>query len=150
LAEGSTVDAGAVSKIAADRPCREGGALCLQGTVEESQDGRTGAVSKKRFSSWGDRGFESGFLQRRVGCSAEPPKVQSDPLYLRRVLGSCGALMVVTNRGTTPAWRSVSITGIPSADLPAEARGYNVTRNLYRPDGKDPDLRVRQTDPNYR
>src|SRR5271156_63711 len=53
LAEGSTVDAGAVSKIAADRPCREGGALCLQGTVEESQDGRTGAVSKKLFSSWG-------------------------------------------------------------------------------------------------
>ena len=55
--------------------------------------------------------------------------------------------MVVTNRGTAPAWRSVSITGILSADLPAEAHGYSVTRNLYRPDGTAADLsKVRQTD----
>jgi alpha-2-macroglobulin len=82
-----------------------------------------------------------------VATAAEAPKTQSDPLYLRRVLGSGGAPMVVTNRGTTPAWRSVSISGIPSTDLPAEAQGYNVTRNVYRPDGKDADLgKVRQTD----
>jgi uncharacterized protein YfaS (alpha-2-macroglobulin family) len=82
-----------------------------------------------------------------VATDAEAPKTQSDPLYLRRILGSGGAPIVVTNRGTTPAWRSVSITGIPSTDLPAEARGYNVTRSLYRPDGQAADLsKVRQTD----
>jgi uncharacterized protein YfaS (alpha-2-macroglobulin family) len=82
-----------------------------------------------------------------VATGAGAAKTQSDPLYLRRVLGSGGAPMVVTNRGTTQAWRSISITGIPSADLPAEARGYNVTRSVYRPDGKDADLsKVRQTD----
>jgi len=82
-----------------------------------------------------------------VATGAEAPKTQGDPLYLRRVLGSGGAPIVVTNRGTAPAWRSVSITGIPSADLPAEAHGYSVTRNLYRPDGQIADLsKVRQTD----
>jgi uncharacterized protein YfaS (alpha-2-macroglobulin family) len=81
-----------------------------------------------------------------VATGAEAPKTQSDPLYLRRLLGS-GTPIVVSNRGTTQAWRSVSITGIPSADLPAEAHGYNVTRSVYRPDGKDADLsKVRQTD----
>ncbi len=47
----------------------------------------------------------------------------------------------------TPAWRTVSITGVPKADLPAESKGYTVTRNVFRPDGTQADLRkVRQTD----
>ena len=55
--------------------------------------------------------------------------------------------MAVTNRGDTPAWRAVSITGVPSADLPAENKGYAVTRKVYRPDGSDADLsKARQTD----
>ena len=37
--------------------------------------------------------------------------------------------------GSTPAWRAVSITGVPRADLPAESKGYAVTRSVYRPDG---------------
>ncbi len=41
----------------------------------------------------------------------------------------------------------MSITGVPAADLPAESKGYTVTRNVYRPDGTDADLRkARQTD----
>jgi alpha-2-macroglobulin len=79
--------------------------------------------------------------------NSDPPQTRSDSLYLRRALGSGGAPIVLTNRGTTPAWRSVSITGVPSADLPAENRGYSVTRNVYRPDGKEADLsKARQTD----
>src|SRR5271156_2604434 len=43
-------------------PVAEGAVLCLQGTAGEFPGSRTGAVSKKRCSSWGDRGFESGSL----------------------------------------------------------------------------------------
>jgi hypothetical protein len=75
------------------------------------------------------------------------PVARSEPVYLRRSLGSGGAGQTVTNRGGTPAWRSVSITGVPVADLPAERKGYTVTRNVYRPDGTDAELRkARQTD----
>ena len=55
--------------------------------------------------------------------------------------------MTITNRGDTPAWRTVSITGVPRADLPGENKGYAVTRTVYRPDGKEADLsKARQTD----
>jgi uncharacterized protein YfaS (alpha-2-macroglobulin family) len=75
------------------------------------------------------------------------PATRSQPLYLSRVLGSGGPDKTVTNRGNAPVWRSVSITGVPVADLPAESKGYTVTRNVYRPDGADADLRkARQTD----
>src|SRR5271166_5959458 len=80
-----------------------------------------------------------------VGDAA--PETRAEPVYLRRSLGSGGPDQRVTNRGNTPVWRSVSITGVPMADLPAESKGYTVTRNVYRPDGADADLRkARQTD----
>ena len=75
------------------------------------------------------------------------PAGRSEPVYLRRPLGSGGLGQTVTNRGSAPVWRSVSITGVPVADLPAESKGYTVTRNVYRPDGTDADLqKARQTD----
>jgi hypothetical protein len=41
----------------------------------------------------------------------------------------------------------VSITGVPAADLPAESKGYAVSREVFRPDGSSADLnKVRQTD----
>jgi len=80
-----------------------------------------------------------------VGDAA--PETRAEPVYLRRPLGSGGPDQTVTNRGNTPLWRSVSITGVPAADLPAERKGYTVTRKIYRPDGTDADLRkARQTD----
>jgi uncharacterized protein YfaS (alpha-2-macroglobulin family) len=75
------------------------------------------------------------------------PATRSDPVYLRRPLGSGNPETSVTNRGNAPVWRSVSITGVPVADLPAESKGYAVTRNVFRPDGADADLsKARQTD----
>jgi uncharacterized protein YfaS (alpha-2-macroglobulin family) len=72
---------------------------------------------------------------------------RAEPLYLRRALGSGTPDQTVTNRGSTPVWRSVSISGVPAAALPAESKGYTVTRNIYRPDGTDADLsKARQTD----
>ena len=75
------------------------------------------------------------------------PQSRGEPLYLRRPLGSGGAPATIANRGTTPAWRTVSITGVPKSELPAESNGYTVSRTVYRPDGSPADLRkVRQTD----
>jgi uncharacterized protein YfaS (alpha-2-macroglobulin family) len=82
-----------------------------------------------------------------IAADGGAPEARSDPLYLRRPLGAGGAPLTVANRGDTPAWRAVSITGVPSAALPAESKGYVVTRQVYRPDGSDADLsKARQTD----
>jgi hypothetical protein len=78
------------------------------------------------------------------GGSGETVK---DPLYRRRPLGAGAAPMSVANKGTSPIWRSVSITGVVKADLPAENKGYAVSRAVYHPDGTPADLgKVRQTD----
>ena len=75
------------------------------------------------------------------------PQTRNEPLYLRRALGSGGAPATIANRGAGPAWRTVSITGVPKSDLPAESKGYTVSRAIYRQDGSPADLKkVRQTD----
>ncbi|HVB18003.1 MAG TPA: hypothetical protein VNF04_15800, partial [Stellaceae bacterium] len=75
------------------------------------------------------------------------PQKRSQPLYFRRALGSAAAPLTVANRGKTPAWRTVSITGVPKADLPAESSGYSVSRAVFHPDGSPADLsKVRQGD----
>jgi alpha-2-macroglobulin len=90
---------------------------------------------------------QAGGGEMTVAVGDGAPATRSDPVYLRRQLGSGSPDQTVTNRGSTPVWRSVSITGVPMADLPAESKGYAVTRNIYRPDGAAADLgSVRQTD----
>jgi uncharacterized protein YfaS (alpha-2-macroglobulin family) len=55
--------------------------------------------------------------------------------------------MTIANKGTTAIWRSVSITGVVKADLPAESKGYTVSRAVFRTDGTPADLgKARQTD----
>jgi hypothetical protein len=72
---------------------------------------------------------------------------RAEPLYFRRMLGAGTAPLSIANRGAAPAWRTVSITGVPKADLPAESSGYTVVRTIYKPDGSLADLgKVRQTD----
>jgi uncharacterized protein YfaS (alpha-2-macroglobulin family) len=86
-----------------------------------------------------------GEMSVAVGHGAQTTR--AEPLYLRRALGSEIPDQTVTNRGSTPVWRSASITGVPAAALPAESKGYSVTRNVYRPDGTAVDLsKARQTD----
>src|SRR4029077_10117947 len=81
-----------------------------------------------------------------VATSSGVPETRSTPLYLLRVLGLRDPEQTITNRGDAPVWRSVSITGVPVVDLPAESKGYTITRNVYLPDGTEADLRkVRQT-----
>ena len=75
------------------------------------------------------------------------PQSRGEPLYLRRLLGSGAPPATIANRGMSPAWRTVSITGVPKSELPAESKGYTVSRTIYRPDGSPADLKkVRQTD----
>jgi uncharacterized protein YfaS (alpha-2-macroglobulin family) len=82
-----------------------------------------------------------------VATGGSAPETRGEPLYLRRPLGSGGPPTTIANRGDTPAWRSISITGVPKADLPSETKGYVVSRKLYRPDGKEADpSKARQTD----
>jgi alpha-2-macroglobulin len=82
-----------------------------------------------------------------VATGSPAPETRSTPLYLRRPLGLGDPDQTITNRGDAPVWRSVSITGVPRGDLPAESKGYAVTRSVYRPDGTEADLRkARQTD----
>jgi hypothetical protein len=90
---------------------------------------------------------QAGGGEMTVAAGAAAPETGSKPLYLRRALGSGEPDLTVTNRGSTPIWRSVSITGVPQGDLPAENNGYAATRNVYRPDGTEADPRkARQTD----
>lgn len=82
-----------------------------------------------------------------VATDDATPQTRAEPLYFRRPLGSGAAALSVANRGTTPAWRTVSITGVPKAELPAENSGYWVGRWVFRPDGTLADLsQARQTD----
>jgi alpha-2-macroglobulin len=82
-----------------------------------------------------------------VSTGGAAPQKRSEPLYFRRALGSGAAPVSVANRGTAAAWRTVSITGVPRADLPAESSGYWAGRWVFRPDGSLADLtKVRQTD----
>jgi uncharacterized protein YfaS (alpha-2-macroglobulin family) len=75
------------------------------------------------------------------------PQTRDQPLYLRRALGAGAVPVSVANRGTGPAWRTVSITGVPKSELPAESKGYAISRAIYRADGTAADLKkVRQTD----
>jgi uncharacterized protein YfaS (alpha-2-macroglobulin family) len=82
-----------------------------------------------------------------VATDDAAPQKRDQPLYFRRTLGAGAAPLAVANRGGAPAWRTVSITGVPKADLPAESQGYTISRSVFRPDGSPADLtKVRQTD----
>src|SRR5437660_4247255 len=70
-----------------------------------------------------------------VAVDGAAAQQRSEPLYFRRALGSGAAPAAVANRGAAPAWRTVSITGVPKGDLPAESSGYWIGRWLFRADG---------------
>jgi len=82
-----------------------------------------------------------------VAVGDKAPETRTTPEYFQRALGAGGAALTIANRGTKPAWRSVSITGVVKAELPAESKGYTVTRGVYHADGSVADLtQARQSD----
>jgi uncharacterized protein YfaS (alpha-2-macroglobulin family) len=82
-----------------------------------------------------------------IAVGDKPEETRSTPEYFRRVLGGGAAALTIANRGTAPLWRSVSITGVVKAELPAENNGYAAARYVFKPDGTPADLtKARQTD----
>ncbi len=82
-----------------------------------------------------------------VAVGDKPPETRDKPEYFHRALGASAPAVTVANRGTQPLWRSVSITGVVKAELPAENSGYVVSRQVYNQDGTAADLtKARQTD----
>jgi alpha-2-macroglobulin len=82
-----------------------------------------------------------------VAIDNAAPRTRTAPLYLRRAIGAGAPPQRVANRGAAPLWRTVSITGVPRAELPAEASGYALRRAVYRPDGSAAELaKARQSD----
>ena len=142
-------DSAAMLSFAAANPGNQARLTAIIDRIAErfSRAARTSTQEQAWLLMAAEAAAKAGGGTMTVATGSEAPQTRSDPLYLRRALGSGGPPMMVSNRGTTPAWRSVSITGVPNADLPAENRGYGVTRNVYRPNGQDADLsKVRQTD----
>ena len=81
-----------------------------------------------------------------VAVGDKPDETRTTPEYFQRALGAGGAALTVANRGSKPLWRSVSITGVVKAELPAESKGYAVSRAVYNPDGSPADLtKAKQT-----
>ncbi|UCH74413.1 MAG: alpha-2-macroglobulin family protein [Rhodospirillales bacterium] len=53
----------------------------------------------------------------------------------------------LSNRGDEPLWQSITYSGVPRDDLPAEREGFAITRAFYTLDGKRANLgRLRQGD----
>jgi len=142
-------DSAAVLAFAASNPGNPARLPAIIDRIAErfSRAARTSTQEQAWLLMAAEAAAKAGGGTMTLATGSDAPQTRSDPLYLRRGLGSGGPPMMVTNRGTTPAWRSVSITGVPSADLPAENHGYNVSRNVYHPDGHDADVsKARQTD----
>jgi uncharacterized protein YfaS (alpha-2-macroglobulin family) len=142
-------DGAAVLAFAAANP---GNRTRLTAVIDRIAERFTRAVrTSTQEQAWlllaAEAAVRAGGGEMTVATGGAAPETRSTPLYLRRPLGSGGADLTVTNRGSTPVWRSVSLTGVPRGDLPAESKGYAVTRNVYRPDGTSADLsKARQTD----
>ena len=82
-----------------------------------------------------------------VAVGDKPAETRDKAEYFRRVIGANAAALTVANRGAQPLWRSVSITGVVKAELPAQSNGYVVSRQVYNPDGTAADLtKAKQTD----
>jgi uncharacterized protein YfaS (alpha-2-macroglobulin family) len=142
-------DSAAVLSFAAANPGNQARLTAIIDRIAErfSRAARTSMQEQAWLLMAAEAAAKAGGGTMTVATDGGAPQPRSEPLYLRRLLGSGAPSTAITNRGDTPAWRAVSITGVPAADLPAENRGYAVSREVFRPDGTAADLsKVRQTD----
>ena len=142
-------DSAAVLSFAAANPGTQARLTAIIDRIAErfSRAARTSTQEQAWLLMAAEAAAKAGGGAMTVATGNGAPQPRAEPLYLRRLLGSGAPPMAITNRGDTPAWRAVSITGVSAADLPAESRGYTVSRSVFRPDGTAADLsKVRQTD----
>jgi uncharacterized protein YfaS (alpha-2-macroglobulin family) len=142
-------DSAAVLSFAAANPGNQARLTALVDRIAErfSRAARTSTQEQAWLLMAAEAAAKAGGGMMTVATDNGAPQSRSEPLYLRRLLGAGTPPTAITNRGDAPVWRAVSITGVPAADLPAENRGYAVSRSVFRPDGTAADLsKVRQTD----
>ncbi len=142
-------DSAAVLSFAAANPGNQARLTAVVDRIAErfSRAARTSTQEQAWLLMAAEAAAKAGGGTMTVATDNGAPQSRGAPVYLRRPLGSGAPPIAVTNRGDTPAWRAVSITGVPAADLPAESKGYAVSREVFRPDGASADLsKVRQTD----
>ncbi|MBV8778562.1 MAG: alpha-2-macroglobulin family protein, partial [Alphaproteobacteria bacterium] len=142
-------DSAAVLSFAAANSANQARLTSIVDRIAErfSRAARTSTQEQAWLLMAAEAAVKAGSGAMTVATDSGAPQSRSEPLYLRRLLGSGASPIAITNRGDAPAWRAVSITGVPVADLPAESKGYNVSRDIFRPDGTAADLsKVRQTD----
>jgi uncharacterized protein YfaS (alpha-2-macroglobulin family) len=142
-------DGAAVLAFAADNPSNRARLTAIIDRIAERfiRAARTSTQEQAWLLMAAEAAVRASGGDMTVAVGNNASETRAEPLYLRRRLGFGGPDQTVTNRGSAPVWRSVSITGVPAAYLPAESKGYAVTRDLYRPDGAAADLnKVRQTD----
>jgi alpha-2-macroglobulin len=142
-------DSAAVLSFAAATPGNQARLTAVIDRIAErfSRAARTSTQEQAWLLMAAEAAAKAGGGTMTVATDNGAPQSRSEPLYRRRPLGSGAPPTAITNRGNTPAWRAVSIAGVPTADLPAESKGYAVSREVFRPDGTSADLsKVRQTD----
>jgi alpha-2-macroglobulin len=142
-------DSAAVLAFSAANPATQTRLTAVIDRIAErfSRAARTSTQEQAWLLMAAEASAKAGGGKMTVATGSGAPVTRSKPLYLHRLLGSGGPDMTITNRGSTQAWRSMSITGVPRADLPAESKGYTVARNVYRFDGTVADLsKARHTD----
>ena len=142
-------DSAAVLSFAAANPGNQARLTAIIDRIAErfSRAARTSTQEQAWLLMAAEAAVKAGGGAMTVATGDSAPQPRTEPLYLGRLLGSGAPPMTITNRGDTPAWRAVSIAGVPAADLPAESRGYTVSRSVFRPDGTPADLsKMRQTD----
>jgi uncharacterized protein YfaS (alpha-2-macroglobulin family) len=72
---------------------------------------------------------------------------RTKPLYLQPAKAELDKGVTVRNTGKAKLWQSVTVSGIPAKDLPAESNGFTISRAFYTLDGKRADLdKVKQSD----
>lgn len=72
--------------------------------------------------------------------------VQDKTFYMPATM-SLPAGRTYTNSGSVAVYAKASVTGVPREDLPPADEGFQITRTIYTPEGKEVDLsRVKQND----
>lgn len=76
-----------------------------------------------------------------------PSRTSDRAMSLRPAIDGPTDRMTIANRGAEPIWRSISVSGVPREQRPAENHGFVLERRFHLPDGKPADLsKLRQND----
>lgn len=76
----------------------------------------------------------------RLALNSKAIPQATDPFYLSPNSSEIEQGVALTNQGQQPLWYVLDSSGIPSADQPAEQKGFTITRRYYNRAGEPVDL----------